>query len=160
MRCRRPALHPDANSQGAARFQDSFLVAALDSGGASVLSGTLTVIVDVDAAVSLSETVGSGTLFGSILWNFSVGSASEDGRTLVTTGGPGSSGGRFVLQIPWADGTPIPIFSLPTARSAFTEANPARGQSERHEASSPGTVFSLCGKVFPFETGIVQDRTL
>jgi hypothetical protein len=98
-----------ASAQGVARFQDSFLVTALDPSGGSVLNGFLTVIVDVDASVSLSETVGNGTLFGSIIWNFSVGSASDDGRTLVTAGGADTTGGQFVLQIPWADGTPIPI---------------------------------------------------
>lgn len=98
---------------GVARFEDSFLMTALDSSSASVLSGFLTVTVDVDAPVSLPETQGrANSHLGSILWDLLVGSVSGpgdiDGRTLLNEGS-GNSGGRFVFEIPWTAGTPIDI---------------------------------------------------
>ncbi len=98
-----------ARAVGVARFEDSFLVTALDSGSASVPSGFLTVTVDVDTPVSLPEVQGSSnTHLGSIIWNFSVGTGSGDGRTLISEGSD-NTGGRFTFEIPWTAGTPIDI---------------------------------------------------
>jgi hypothetical protein len=98
-----------ARGQSVARFQDSFSVTALDSGSVSVPNGLLTVTVDVDTPVTLPAIQGpSNTHFGSILWNYSVGSGANNGRTLLNEGS-GNTGGRFAFEIPWTAGTPIDI---------------------------------------------------
>lgn len=109
-----------ARAVGVARFQDSFLVTALDSNSVSVPNGFLTVTVDVDTPVSLPESQGqSNTHFGSILWNYSVGSGSDDGRTLVNEGS-GNTGGRFAFEIPWTAGTPIDILFFANLEVSLT----------------------------------------
>ena len=119
---------------GVARFQDSFLVTALDAGGASVPNGFLTVTVFVDTPIMLPETQGPGSSFlGSNMWNYSVGTASNNGRTLLNVGS-GNTGGLFTFEIPWTDGTPVDILffanldvrmtslGTPTAAGDFTIA--------------------------------------
>jgi len=119
-----------ARAQGVARFQDSFLVTALDSVSNSVLSGFLTVIVDVDAPVTLPETLCSSCSFlGSVQWNFSVGSGSQQGRTLLTMGS-GTTGGHFALQIPWAAGTPIDILFFANLQTSVVTLGTATGTGD------------------------------
>lgn len=96
-------------AQSASRLQDSFLVSALDASGSPIASGFLTAVVDVDAYAEASSQGG----FASILWNFNVGGVARNGRALVP--GPcgsscsSTSGGSFVLQVPWTAGVPVGI---------------------------------------------------
>ena len=88
------------------------MVSAQDGDGAEILSGFLTTKVYVNAESTLSPELGGDSLFSSVLWNFSVGSESRNGRSLATLpfGSSSSiSGGDFELLIPWSAGVPVAI---------------------------------------------------
>ncbi len=99
-------------SQAMSRFRDAFVVSAKDDTGVEIPSGFLTAKVLVHADASLSPALGADTLFSSVLWAFTVGSASRNGRALASLpfGNSSSvSGGEFEVLIPWSAGSPIGI---------------------------------------------------